>query len=102
MEKVFKTKRTSSLSILTGMLFIVTVFYTYTGILGFSVIVIDILLFAAAILLSYRQIFIISCRRASSSVPITAAGIILLLGIMVLFFRFTFHPPALNLFFPPV
>ena len=92
----------SALSILTGMLFIVVVFYTYTGILGFSVVFIDILLFAVAVTLSYYQIYVLSRQGALTSAAAFIAGILILFGVAALFFWFTFYPPAINLFQPPL
>jgi hypothetical protein len=90
------------LAILTGMLTIIVLFYTYTGIIGEDFLAADILLFVlgtlAAWYVSYR---VLKSGRFSSS----NARIYSLLGLFVLvaaFIIFTFAPPQLPLFQDPV
>lgn len=85
--------------ILLSLLFIVVFFYTYSGILGTNYAIINILSFIFAIIIGevyfYRQIKLnTSCNLLLS--------IIILLGLTLSFFIFTFIPPQIGLFIDPV
>ena len=90
------------LSILLGMLLIVTVFYTYSGILGKHVPVIDILLFVVATFISYRYSYkMLQTDKYDSKL----AGALAVLGVVLLalcIIVFTFAPPHIGLFQDPV
>lgn len=86
-------------SILIGLAFIVIFFYTYTGILGTNIAIIDILSFFIAVFIShyysYKNMNINSdCNklRALSS----------LILIFICFVIFTYTPPKIGLFLDPV
>lgn len=87
------------LAVLIGMAFIVISFYTYTGIIGQSFVVIDILIFFAAVLAAFRAAPVLYrcpvCKKATSLI---FAGWIFA---AVCFFFFTCQPPNLPLFFSP-
>ena len=81
--------------IILSLLFIVVFFYTYTGILGYNVALLDIGSFIAAVILgecySYKNIvYQYSCNNLIS-------GIILVL-LTISFVLFTFFPPNIGLF----
>lgn len=90
-------------AVLLGMLTIVVVFYTYTGILGKNYFLLDIGTFllgvAASYLYSYQYLrdFLNTCTPGTE---IFSLFIILILA--VAFGVFTFYPPALGLFVSPV
>ena len=88
--------------VLAGMAFIVTAFFTYTGVLGYSVFIVDILLFVLAAALasftSYR--LIVGGSLSGGGARILAIFIILLFASA--FVVFTFIPPHINLFSDPL
>lgn len=88
------------LAVLFGMSAIVIIFFTYTGIVGRSFVVLDIFIFFLSVLLAFRAAPVFYrcpfCRNASSLV---FTGWIFA---VVCFFFFTCHPPNLPLFFSPV
>ena len=89
-------------SALSGMLFIVVSFYTYSGVLGYHVTWIDILIFALAVTFSYYQNYNLCNRYSVPNFTTTILGVALLLIITLLFFWFTFSPPPIALFQPPI
>lgn len=89
------------ISLLIGMLAIVVIFYTYTGIFGNNGIA-NIVLFISSVILTYW----LNCRfldKGSFNSPVInniafAAAVVL----FILFWIYTFYPPILNLFKDPV
>ncbi len=88
-----------TLGILTSMLFIVVFFYTYTGIIGKSIVFVDIASFFVAVILgeylSYK--LMISNFKCNNTV-----AIIILVIILICFIVFTYSPPNLEIFKDPV
>lgn len=88
-----------TLGIISAMIFIVFAFYTYTGIIGTNIDFINITLFFVAVILgqyiSYKNI--ISNKPCNLKIAIT-----FLIIIAILFIYFTFNPPNIELFRPPV
>lgn len=86
--------------ILIGLVLIPVIFYTYSGILGKNYLFLDILTF----LLSVGYAFFISYRIATHCKLRlrTSYCIIILMLITLLFFLFTYNPPAIGLFQEPV
>ncbi len=74
-------------------------FYTYTGILGRNIAIIDILTFIFAVILGefvcYKQI--ISSKTCSNHV-----AIIILAVLLFAFIRFTYSTPRIQLFQDPI
>lgn len=90
------------LSILLGMTLIVTVFYTYSGIIGEHFPIIDILLFVVAAFVSYRYSYkMLRTDKYSSKLSWALAvfGVILLIACTI---AFTFAPPHICLFRDPI
>lgn len=82
----------------TGMLSIILLYYGYSGILGKSYVVIDILLFFAGVIITYSTSLKLR-RRFQSQEPLS---IFLLWAFTVLlFFFFTCFPPEFPLFLSP-
>ena len=82
--------------ILLGTLLIPTIFYTYSGVLGRNLPILDISTFIISVLLSFWAVYklSLSCRLEDFQD---------LLEILVLFFAigfllFTYHPPAIGIF----
>lgn len=90
----------TALGLTSGLLFIVTFFYTYTGIIGYNVTFIDILLYYIAVLifLIIRNIVIKNRFFESGTANRIALAYLIILG--VLFVVFTFYPPKIPLFIP--
>ena len=82
--------------VLAGTLFIPVFFYTYTGILGYHLLGLDILTFVLAVLLSFFLLYrLAACLKMQRLLPIL---LFLTLLFFSAFFLFTFHPPKLGIF----
>lgn len=87
------------LSILLGMATIIVGFYTYSGVIGKNYLVIDILLFIAAVFLAYffsYKMLQTDKFTSEQSKWLAILGILLLVLLSVVF---TFSPPHIKLFF---
>lgn len=82
--------------ILSGTLAVPIIFYTYTGILGYDVPVMDILTFAISIVIGFLVIYksALSCKLKKYQVPL-----LILTGVfLACFILFSVTPPAIGLF----
>ena len=84
--------------IIIAMIFTIVFFYTYTGILGQNIAIIDISSFFVAVLLGEYVAYILmknnfKCNKIKS--------IIILLLLLFCFIAFTFYPPNIGLFKDP-
>lgn len=90
-----------TLGIVLGLLVIIAVFYTYTGIVGKHYLWADILTFvlgvAAAYLYSWRTI-----HQADAGIIPQFTALLIALVLLVCFVIFTFYPPHIPLFLDPV
>ena len=101
---MFHTQRNSlcflparTLGILSGMAFIVIAFYTISGVLGFFVDWVNILLY----LLGMFIVFLVEKKLQHSCNTISVKlAIILWIILIILFIIFTIAPPALGIFIP--
>lgn len=84
-----------TLGIITSMLFIITFFYTYTGIIGKSIVFVDIASFFVAVILGEYLTYklMISNFKCNNIVAIIVLAIIL-----ICFIVFTYSPPNLEIF----
>ncbi len=90
-----------ALGIVFGMIAIVAIFYTYTGIVGKHFLWADILTFVLGVAVAYLYSWeIINKQPISLNSQIT--GIILVLVLTFCFAIFTFSPPQIQLFLDPV
>jgi len=103
---MFLTARLAGL--LAGMASIVIFFYTYSGILGYNISAINIMLFFVGVTVSYL-VPLMMCRHTDGKVcgnpSDRIAGIAAAAGFVVmavLFIIFTEYPPQLGLFQDPV
>lgn len=76
------------------------IFYTYTGIVGHSILPVDIGTYYISVVIAYFVTALLQKKRCLHSVPASVA-LIGLAVIAVLFFVFTYYPPALELFRNP-
>ncbi len=90
------------ISLLIGMLAIVVVFYTVTGIFGKTPDIFNILLFVASVILTYW----LNCKFIEmglfKSEALNKFAIIIGIVIFAMFWIYTFYPPLINLFRDPV
>ena len=86
------------LGVLCGMAFILISFYTYTGIWGTHVLILDLLIFFLSVVLSFSDAR--HFCRTRKQIP-SATLIFFLCGADIFFFfAFTCFPPGIPLFFP--
>ncbi len=77
------------LPVVTGL-----VFYAYSSIIGREILIVDILIFLAAIIVAqFASYKIISSRRLTASTRWLGIGLIIILGAILVLF--TFYPPHL-------
>ena len=86
-----------TIGILAGLIFIVVVFYTITGILGFNVAWLNILIYLLAVAFA----FWVEKRVVNACCIISVKfAILILIILLILFIVFTIAPPALGIFIP--
>lgn len=85
--------------ILSGTFAIPIIFYTYTGIIGYNIFILDILTFifsvVAAFLISYK--LTLSCKMQTYKVLLCMIVCVMAIG----FVLFTIYSPNINLFYVP-
>lgn len=91
-----------TLGLLAGLAAIPALYYTYRGIVGFDVMVVDILIFQAAVLLGFLVSWRVQRGGRWTSPAAQAAGVLVLLTVLALFVVWTYHPPHLPLFCDPL
>lgn len=90
-----------AVGLLTGLILIPALFYTYTGICGKSVDVVNVLIFQAAVLAAWLVSRSLQ-RRGSLSAPLwQGLGILVQLAVAAAFAVWTVNPPDLPLFVDP-
>ena len=88
------------IGIVTAMLFVIIFFYTYTGIIGKNIAVLDIGSFIIGIILGEYVTFKIF--KIENQFKAEIPSIILIILILMLFIVFTFYPPIIPLFEDPI
>ena len=91
-----------TLSILFGLLLIPTLFYTYSGVLGFTVDWVNIAIFFLSALLSFLLDARLLHRGRFSALWLQILGLGVLWALAFLFVWCTFHPPAFGLWQNPL
>lgn len=81
-----------------GMLTIVVLFYTYTGIVGKNFLFADILIFIIGVIVAYAYSF----WAIRNDIGNNFAGFLLLAVIFAMFVLFTYSPPKIGLFIDPI
>lgn len=91
----------SSLSsgILLGTLLIPVIFYTYTGILGYNIFILDLLTFAVSVLAAFYTVYKLALSYSMQRYTILLCGLIIVMTIC--FLLFTYYPPNIGLFAVP-
>jgi hypothetical protein len=90
-----------ALSIVTGMIVIVAVFYTYTGVLGTHYFFADLLTFALGCAAAYTLSYVILKNKKLGSPAARIAGTFLYGVLLLCFIVLTFAPPHIGLFLDP-
>ena len=88
-----------TLGLITSMLFTIIFFYTYTGILGYNIAIINILTFYIAVILGEYTTYRIMLSNFKCNKKI---AIIILSVLFACFVIFTFNTPQIGLFKDPV
>lgn len=90
-------------SLLAGLLastaLIPVLFYTYQGILGFTVMAVDIAIFYISVIVAFFIAYKNACQCPSKNKKVLLVLITVLTAFA--FFWFTYHPPALGIFANP-
>ncbi|MGN0383484.1 MAG: DUF6512 family protein [Eubacterium sp.] len=90
----------TAIGIVSAMAAIIILFYTYTGIIGKSILWVDISIFVIATIIGYIIIYIM-LKDFSLKFISPGLGIVLIEFIFLMFVYFTMSPPDLNLFKAP-
>lgn len=87
------------LGIIIGTFLIPILFYTYTSIIGYNKLIIDISIFYISVLIAFYSAYLLtlSCNVNSYTNVIT----LVIFVITILFFVFTYYPPPLKFFEAP-
>lgn len=95
-----------AISIFTGMLLIVVLFYTISGIIGKNVDWINIAIYFIAVIWAYALFFLLQTKwshcRFINSETLFKLSVTALIICTLLFFLFTILPPKIGLFKPPL
>lgn len=86
-----------ALGILLANLFIIIFFYTYSGIIGHSILILDILSFLIACFIAAYTFYALLSAPAYSFIY-QLLGLFSLIGMALLFAYFTYHPLDIPLF----
>ena len=84
--------------ILVGLLLIPTLFYTYSGILGFHVAWANIAVYVLSVLLAYLVVYRVAMTCKSKDSRVLR---IVMYGLVAAFMIFTVYPPGIGLFQVP-
>ena len=90
----------TAIGITVAILSIITLFYTYTGIIGFDITFIDIALYYIGVLIFLFVRGIIIKNRFLESGTANRIAIVYIIILSILFAIFTFFPPKIPLFIP--
>jgi len=88
------------IGIVTAMAFVVIFFYTYTGIIGKNISILDIGSFVVGIILG--EYIIYNFLQTKKEYKAEIASIILMIMIFLSFIIFTIYPPVIPLFEDPI
>lgn len=87
-----------TIGIFVAIIFTVTFFYTYSGILGTNFLILDILTFVFSIIIGEYVAYILMIRNIESNTLSKTLSIIIIIFFLISFIAFTYNPPKVNLF----
>lgn len=90
------------ISVVVGMLAIITLFYTYKGVLGYSIDTINIVIYYVALLIMIIVKNKIIDSEVFSSTNANLGFLLIAIIIAFAFFAFTYSAPILGIFEPPM
>lgn len=91
-----------TIGIFLAISFIVIAFFTYTGILGVDILILDILIFITSIILGETISYKLMKRENESNNKTKVLASIILIFLLFSFIICTFNPPKVNLFRDPI
>lgn len=91
-----------AISFYVGILLIITLFYTYTGIIGSNCLVIDISIFIISVIISQCIGYKIITSKSDVSTNVNMISFIAIILLVLAFVVFTFNPPQIPLFKDPI
>lgn len=86
--------------ILIGTLLIPVFFYTYTGVLGYHIMILDIGIFVLSVIIAFYSIYKLSLNCKTQNYILLLFTLVCILAIC--FIVFTYCPPGIPLFAEPV
>lgn len=91
----------NTVGLIIGLVTIVVLYYTYSGIIGTNFLILDILIFIFSTILAFYLGYRFTVnQKFSTFMPETGLAILFL--IFAIFILFTFSPPIINLFKDPI
>lgn len=90
-----------SLGIFLTIAFIIVFYYTYTGIIGKTFFIIDILTFIISIILGEWVSYKLMIRKSESTTLSKILSSAIIFYFLISFILFTYNPPNINLFKDP-
>ncbi len=91
-----------AVSFYVGILLIITLFYTYTGIIGDNILVLDILVFIISVIISQYIGYSITTADYEVSRKVNFISLLAIAVLALAFIIFTFYPPQIPLFQDPL
>lgn len=91
-----------AISMFLSIFLITTIFYTYTGILGINLAIIDIFIFLASVLVAEWLSYKMMIRNNESTLLSKTLSILIVLFLLICFITFTFNTPQVQLFEDPI
>lgn len=88
-------------SLTAGMAMLIVLFYTYTGMLGFHLLVLDILVYLLSVLSIYILRFLLLSQNRLCGKGVRRLAVVWLFLLFLSVFFFTFFPPTFGLFTDP-
>ena len=84
---------------LLGVLLIIALFYTYTGIIGFNVDFVNIAIFLISVIIAFYVVYKLTlyCKAEKFKLLLQILNIVMI----YLFIHFTYNPPGISLFANP-
>ena len=99
-RRVYNYPIAAAIGIIAAIVSIITLFYTYSGILGYSVTFIDISLYYIGVFIFLFVRNLIIKNRFFGGGTANTVGYLMIIVLGILFAVWTFYPPKISLFIP--